>query len=539
MMQLGHQVYPLNMATDVKVPALSLQAMLMQSIERCRERIALVAGERRVTYGQLGDDVQAFAAALQAIGVGVGDRVALMLPNCPEYVAAYYGTLTAGAVVAQINPMSVDRELDTLLRDSGAVVLVGMVKAKARLEACRRGSAIHTLILVDTDTPNRAITSVRLGEPERVYSFNEFLRNGRALEVTPVSFDPSTHLAALQYTGGTTGQPKAAMLTHRNLVANVVQAAHFYQSALVPGKDVFLAALPLFHAFGMTLCMNVPLCLGNRVVLMQRFDAELVVDVIEREQVDIYPGVPTMFIAIANLPNLQPARLASLRLCISGGGPLAPDVLLSFEHLAGCPVLEGYGLSETSPITHCNPPFAQRKPGTVGVPFPSTECRIVDLADHARELPAGQLGELVVRGPQVMQGYWRMPLETTDVLKDGWFSTGDLAVADEKGYISIVDRKKDMIIASGYNVYPREVEDVLYRHPLVREAIVVGVPDAYRGETVKACIVLKPGAQLSEDELKEHCRQYLAAYKVPTQIALVDELPKSAVGKLLRRALRT
>nr|WP_284200223.1 long-chain fatty acid--CoA ligase [Alicyclobacillus sacchari] len=483
--------------------------------------------------------MQAFAAALQAVGIGIGDRVALMLPNCPEYVIAYYGTLAAGAVVAQINPMSVARELETLLLDSGAVVLVGMASARARLKTCRDRTKVHTLILVEADVVAPVTKSECDEQPGDTYGYDAFVAGGRALNLTPVTFDPSTHLAMLQYTGGTTGQLKAAMLTHRNLIANAVQTAHFFQNAFRPGQDVVLAALPLFHAFGMTLCMNVPLFLGDRIVLMRRFDPELAVDVIEREQVDMFPGVPTMLIAIANLPGLQPERLSSLRLCISGGAPLPLEVMQTFEEVSGCPVLEGYGLSETSPITHCNPPFAKRKPGTVGIALPSTAYRVVDPADHRRELPPGQMGELIVRGPQVMQGYWQMPMETADVLKDGWLCTGDIAVSDEEGYVSIVDRKKDIIIASGYNVYPREVEDILYQHPQVREAVVVGVPDAYRGETVKACIVLKPGAQASEAEIREHCRRYMAAYKVPTQVAFFDELPKSAIGKLLRRALRT
>lgn len=312
----------------------------------------------------------------------------------------------------------------------------------------------------------------------------------------------------------------------------------FYQDLYRPGEDVCLAVLPLFHAFGMTLCMNVSLYLGAKLVLLPKFEPQLVIRALREERPTIFPGVPTMYTALLHMPDISAEDLGSIRMCISGGGPMPVEVMRAFEAKAGCTVLEGYGLSETSPITHCNPPFAPRKEGTVGIAFPSTVCRLVSLDGSTDEVAPGGVGELAVKGPQVMKGYWRAPEATREVLHDGWFRTGDVARIDEDGYVSILDRKKDLIIASGYNVYPREIEDVLYGHPLIQEALVVGVPDAYRGETVKACIVLKAGARLTDLELIDYCRSRLAPYKVPRIVEFRMELPKSAIGKLLRRALR-
>lgn len=531
----GHQMYPERISSTVDIPDKSLGMVLDETANLYGHRTAMWFAGQTWTYSNLRDEARAFGTALQHAGVAKGDRVALMLPNCPEFVIAYYGTLMVGGIVALYNPMSVAREIVELVDDTQPKVLVTMDTIVERLDVSRLDDTLKQVVFVRCD----GTASGSLSEESSIQFtfFEAFVDDARNFALAPVDISPETDVATLQYTGGTTGKSKAAMLTHRNLLANVVQSAEFYQDMYHPGNDICLAVLPLFHAFGMTLCMNVSIFFGAKMLLLPKFDVGHVAETIRDERPNIFPGVPTMYTALIHFPDIEQYGLDSIRMCITGGGPMPLEVLRTFEEKAGCKVLEGYGLSETSPITHCNPPFAERKAGTVGVLFPSTECKIVGL-DESSELSPGGPGELVVRGPQVMKGYWRMSEETATALRDGWFYTGDIARMDADGYVSIVDRKKDMIIASGFKVYPREIEDVLYGHPAVREALVVGVSDDYRGETVKACIVLKAKTSVTEEEIKAYCKANLAPYKVPTAIEFRDELPKSAVGKLLRRALR-
>lgn len=539
-------MYPERIPYLIDIPQIALGDLFVQAAARYGDRPALSFGGRLWTYRALCDDAKAFAAALGDAGVAYGDRVAVMLPNCPAFVIAYYGTLLAGGTVALFNPMSVEREVAELLADAEPKVVVTLASLLPRVAASQPSQPKFAVLVQDGQTADGAGASDldaahSSGSPEAPFGtieFNMFLHRGQTRTFEPVAIQPTSDVATLQYTGGTTGKPKAAMLTHFNLVANVMQSATFYQDLYRPGEDVCLAVLPLFHAFGMTLCMNVSLYLGAKLVLLPKFEPQLVIRALREERPTIFPGVPTMYTALLHMPDISAEDLGSIRMCISGGGPMPVEVMRAFEAKAGCTVLEGYGLSETSPITHCNPPFAPRKEGTVGIAFPSTVCRLVSLDGSTDEVAPGGVGELAVKGPQVMKGYWRAPEATREVLHDGWFRTGDVARIDEDGYVSILDRKKDLIIASGYNVYPREIEDVLYGHPLIQEALVVGVPDAYRGETVKACIVLKAGARLTDLELIDYCRSRLAPYKVPRIVEFRMELPKSAIGKLLRRALR-
>jgi long-chain acyl-CoA synthetase len=328
------------------------------------------------------------------------------------------------------------------------------------------------------------------------------------------------------------------MLTHRNLVANVLQSYEFFKLNMEIGKEKYLTVIPLFHVFGMTACMNMAVFTASESILLPRFDLEEVLNTIKKEQPTIFPGVPTMYVAITNHPQAENYCIDSIKVCNSGSAPMPVELLQEFERKTGSAILEGYGLSEASPTTHCNPMFADRKPGSVGIGLPSTDYRVVDLATGTIDMEAGELGELIIKGPQVMKGYWNMREETGQALRDGWLYTGDIAKLDDDGFVYIMDRKKDMIIASGYNVYPREVEEVLYEHPAVREAVVIGVPDPYRGEEVKAILVLREGKNLTEEEVFHYCKQNLSAYKVPHLIEFRDELPKTNVGKILRRALR-
>jgi len=423
----------------------------------------------------------------------------------------------------------VERELTFLLNDSGAETIVVLGDLYHRVKAAQAKTNLENIIVVNFQSAKENYG--------RDLTFEQFLQSANGI-VYPVEIDPKEDLAVLQYTGGTTGRSKGAMLTHRNIAANAYQCYEFYKETLTFGEEVTLTVIPLFHVFAMTSGMNLSILNGATNILLPRFDLEEVLNVIKKEQPTSFPGVPTMYIAITNHPKAEEYGINSIRVCNSGSAPMPLGIMRAFEGKTGALILEGYGLSEASPVTHCNPPFSDRKPGSIGIGIPLTEYKIVDVETGSRELPYGELGELVIKGPQVMKGYWQMPEETEKTLRDGWLYTGDIAKMDEDGYVYIVDRKKDMIIASGYNIYPRDVEEVLYEHPAVKEAAVIGVPDPYRGETVKAFIVKKDGMDVTEEEIIRFCRANMAAYRVPRIVAFRDELPKTNVGKVLRRALR-
>lgn len=524
-------LYPEHISFYMDIPDKTVCDVLHERAAEFGSQPALTFYDKTITYAELAAAVNRFASSLQARGVQKGDRVAIMLPNCPQYVIAYYGILQAGAIVTQVNPMLVERELAYLLKDSGAKMIVIYEPLYPRLAAVRGETAVKQAITVSFGAP----PSVSLAEGD--VTFDEFLAAGSGA-VRPVSIESTHDVAVLQYTGGTTGRSKGAMLTHRNIFANVLQCAEFFKGTFELGKERYLTVIPLFHVFAMTSGMNLAIYQGAENILLPRFELKEVLETIRDKQPTVFPGVPTMYVAITNTPGVEQYGISSIKTCNSGSAPMPLELMRDFESKTGAVILEGYGLSEASPVTHCNPPFTARKPGTVGIGMPLTEYKVVDVATGTQELPPGEVGELIIRGPQVMKGYWNMPEETAAALRDGWLYTGDLASIDEEGYVTIVDRKKDLIIAGGYNIYPREIEEVLYEHPAVKEAAAVGVPDPYRGETVKAIIVLKEGMQASEEEIIAHCRKNLAAYKVPRIVEFRAELPKTNVGKILRRALR-
>jgi len=485
--------------------------------------------DHSLTYGVFYGYAARLAAALAGLGIGKGDRVAIMGPNCPQWEIAFFGTLMAGAVVVQTNPMYRGRELTFLLQDSGARAVFVYKPLVPLVLGVRPMTAVERVVCFD-------FTPAFEPAGEGVEVFESLIAQSGAGACPAVEPDDP---AVLQYTGGTTGEPKGAVLTHRNLVANTRQAL----AAMAPlnprrGEEVVLTVLPLFHVYGMTAAMNVAVALAAKQVVLPRFDAGEVMAAIARHRVTFFPGAPTMYVAVNNHPDVEKADLGSVKGCISGSAPLPPEVQRRFEALTGAVLVEGYGLSEAAPITHVNPMAGERRPGKIGLPVPDTVAAVVDAETGTRELRPGEVGELVVRGPQVMKGYWNRPRETAEALRGGWLHTGDLAVMDEDGYFAVVDRKKDIIIAGGFNIYPREVEDVIFEHPAVREAAVVGIPDSYRGETVKAFVVLKEHETLTADELIAFLRQHLAAYKVPRQVEFRDQLPKTMVGKALRRVLR-
>ncbi|WP_409346994.1 AMP-binding protein [Paenibacillus sp. MBLB4367] len=540
-----HEVQP-----QLDYPTKPLTALLNEAAEKYPSHVAIYFIGKKMTYRKLREDAYRFANALRSLGVGKGDRVALMLPNCPQYVIGYYGALYVGAVIVQTNPLYVESELERHLNDSGAKAIVCLDLVYPRLRAVRDKVTTlqHVVVTSIKDflpfpkSMLYPLVQKRKGVPlpkldparDRVQLFAGLLS---ASPSTPVetAVDPVRDVAVLQYTGGTTGTSKGAMLTHFNLIANALQC-RAWMHRMKEGKESLLAAVPLFHVYGMTVCMNLGVLAGARLVLLPRFEIDPLLDLIHTQEPTLFPGAPTMYIAIINHPNIGRYKLSSIQCCISGSAPLPQSVQTKFEELSGGRLVEGFGLTEASPVTHANPIWGNRKTGSIGLPWPDTMCKIVETAT-GKELPPGEVGELIVKGPQVMQGYWNNPEETAAVLKDGWLYTSDLGYMDEEGYFYIVDRKKDMINAGGLKVYPREVEEVLFGHPGVQEAAVIGVPDPYRGETVKAFIVSKKGAELSESELDAFCRSRLAAYKIPRVYEFRQELPKTFVGKVLRRLL--
>lgn len=522
------KLYPEHVAPEIEIPDMSLSQMLEEATKKFSDQTAITFYDKQVRFRELTGMAERFASGLQNLGVKKGDRVAIMLPNSLHYVISYYGTLRTGGIVTQINPMLVERELEYILQDSGAETIIVSDSLYPLVKKVQKQTSLKQTIVVRFQPGENNFSPDLL--------FDDFLQQSSG-KVNEVPIDPAEDLAVLQYTGGTTGRSKGAMLTHRNLVANVLQTYEFFKDTIHVGEEKVLTVIPLFHVFGMTSGMNLSIYTGANNVLLPRFELEEVLKTIKKEQPTIFPGVPTMYVAITNHPQAEEYGISSIRFCNSGSAPMPLGLMKEFERKTNSEVYEGYGLSEASPTTHCNPMFAPRKPGTVGIGFPSTDYKVVDLETGTKELPPGESGELLIRGPQVMKGYWHIPEETKNTLRDGWLHTGDIASIDEEGYVTIIDRKKDLIIASGYNVYPREVEEVIYEHPAVKEAAVVGVPDPYRGETVKAVVVMKEGETLTEQELMNHCGKYLAAYKAPKSVEFRDELPKTSVGKILRRAI--
>ena len=534
-------------------PQTTLPEILDRTAERFPQKVALrFFPDRRLpapqtTYAQLAEQSRRFATALFRLGVRKGDRVALVLPNCPQYVIALYGALRLGAIVVNTNPTYVARELREQLDDAGCETVVILAELLPRLREIHAATRVLRVIVVDwteaLPLPVRLL--VRLaqrwrGERVRVPVASDVHRFPALLarhDPEPPGADlRPDDIALLQYTGGTTGTPKAAMLSHRNLVANSLQAAAWFPRAR-EGREVFLAALPLFHVYGFTSVLLFGVAAAAEIVLLLRpTPVEIVLAAMQRFRVTLFPGVPTLFAALNAHPRVAQYDLRTGALCLSGAAPLSREVSETFERHTAGRLVEGYGLTEASPFTHCTPLFGERRPGSIGLPLPDTDSRIVDL-ETGEPLPPGHDGELALRGPQVMLGYWQRPDETAEVLREGWLLTGDIGHVDADGFFYVVDRRKDMIDASGFKVLPREVEEVLFMHPGIAEACVAGVPDPYRGETVKAFVVLRPGEALSAEEIIDFCRLHLAPFKVPRQVEIRDTLPKSMVGKYLRRVL--
>ncbi|MCL6580001.1 MAG: long-chain fatty acid--CoA ligase [Firmicutes bacterium] len=524
-------------------------------------RVALIFFGRAVHFGELAAHVRRVAAGLAALGVRPGDRVALLLPNCPQYVIAFYALVRLGAVVVPVNPLSTERELEYVFRDAGVVGVVALDLLAARVEAVRQRLeeaqpaqgvfAVYAaipeflpfplnILFPLKQKPSAGVREVR----RRGVPFRVLLRGGPDLKVPadvpgtgaePAAVDPDRDVAVIIYTGGTTGRPKGVMLSHRALVVNARQVIAWGQ---VGPDDRVLAALPLFHGFGMSVCMNTPLIGGGSAVLMPRWDPGQALRLIQRHRPTIFIGVPTMYIGLINHPDRGRHDLTSLRGCFAGAAALPAEVKRRFEELTGGKLLEGYGLTEAVTAKCANPYRGLNKTGSIGIPFPDTVMEVVDVETGEKVLPAGEVGEIRLRSPDLMLGYWNRPEETAQAIRGGWLYTGDLGRMDEDGFFYIVERKKDLIITGGFNVYPKEVEEVLFSHPAVKEACVVGVPDEYRGEAVKAFVVLKENASATAEDIIAFAKLHLTPYKVPRHVEFVTELPRSAIGKVLRRVLR-
>ncbi|MHB8626564.1 MAG: long-chain-fatty-acid--CoA ligase [Aggregatilineales bacterium] len=512
---------------------------------------------QKLTYRELTQQVNQMAAALQGLGIHKGDRVGLMLPNCPQFVIAYFAILRTGAIVVNINPLYTPREIGLVIGETQASMIITLDQGAPNLLKARDAGQFPALKHIIAVTMAEYMSeAARAGFramqekqgtvlpplPDDVIRWSKLLADNADKLPTRPDIDADDDVAVLQFTGGTTGTPKGAMLTHFNIMANTLQGYFWGKQFIRAGQEIYLTIIPMFHVYGMTSALNACTLVGGTLLLMPRFDAAEALQLISTYKPGYFPGVPTMYIALLNHPAIKTTDISSLRLMNSGSAPLPREVQTRFQAYCSGIFAEGYGLSEASPTTHCNPVFEAQRAGSVGIPFPDTDAKIVDPED-GHEVPQGERGELIVSGPQVMKGYYNRPEETANTLRrrdDGkiWLYTGDIARMDADGYFEIVDRKKDLILVGGFNVYPREVEEVLFSHPAVQEATAIGVPDAYSGEAVKVFVVLKAGTSATADEIIAYCRERLAGYKTPSQVVFAEQLPKSSVGKVLRTELR-
>ncbi|WP_027369571.1 long-chain-fatty-acid--CoA ligase [Desulfovermiculus halophilus] len=541
--------YDPQVPPHLEYETIPLFAYLDRAAARYPQRPALVFQNLRLGYAQLKEQAETVAANLQRLGVGKGDRVAIMLPNLPQTVIAYWGVLKAGAVVVMTNPLYMEKELVHHITDSGSRVMITLDRLWPKISSLWSKLELDTVITTSVGDglrfplnilyplkARREKTAVSVPhDGKSVLPWKALTR--RKAPFAPVEIDPRKDLAVLQYTGGTTGLAKGVMLGHDNLGANVQQCSAVLHT-IGDEPEVFLGLLPFFHVYGLTVCINFATALAATVSPYPQFVPQEVLKAIDKVKPTIFPSAPAVFNALLQQKNIRDFDLRSIRYCVTGSAPMLVELAKQFKDLTGAEIIEGFGLTETSPVTHLNPLRGKRKTGSIGLPFPDTDVSIVDTEMGVEHLPPGRSGELIIRGPQVMHGYWGRPDETAQTLRGGWLYTGDIAYMDEEGYFFIVDRKKDLIISGGYNIYPREIDEVLYEHPKVADAVCVGVPHKTRGEIVKAYIVPKPGQELDKKEVLGFCRQKLANFKVPKKVEFREELPKTVVGKVLRRALK-
>ncbi|MGE0737022.1 MAG: long-chain fatty acid--CoA ligase [Alphaproteobacteria bacterium] len=539
--------YPPGVNWAASLPVAPLTKLVDDVTAKYPDSIATIFFDKQHTYREIGDMIDRAAKGFQALGVKKGTKVGICLPNCTYYVILYFGVLRAGGTVVNFNPLYVEHELKFQIEDSETEIMCTLdlkalydklerVMKQTRLKkilVCRFADQLPGLKkLLFPLARRKDIAKVKYDDRNMRYA--ELVANDG--KYTPVAIDPKEDVAILQYTGGTTGVPKGAMLTHANLYINCMQVNEWF-AYRPPGGERALAILPFFHVYGMTAILNYSLCRGTTMILVPRFEVENVVKVIDKHKPTIFAGVPTMYNAILNFKDIKQYDLSSLEFCSAGGAALPVETMRSWKTLTGIRICEGYGLTESSPVAVAIPEHGMQKEASIGVPYPNTIIEIVDLQDPHKKMPAGERGELTIRGPQVMKGYWKKPQATAEVIVDGKLLTGDIAYMDEDGYVFIVDRKKEMIIASGYKVYPRQVEEAIYAHPAVEECAVVGVPDPYRGQNVKAYVKLRDGAALTQQELDEFLKDRISPIEMPKFVEFTGPLPKSAIGKILKKEL--
>ena len=541
--------WPKEVPKNIKYPKIPLSDFLKRSAEKHPDKTATVYFDRKIIYKELDLMVDKFATALTDLGIKKGDRVAIFLPNTPQFIISYYGAIKSGAIVTAISPLHKEREVELELSDSGAETIVVLDLLYPILEKVMKKTKVKNVIVVDLKEymPKvkaflgsilGKIPSYKVERKSNVYYFKELMNRYEA-KPPKVEINPEEDLAALLYTGGTTGVPKGVMLTHMNLVSNTIMCAEWLRGE--EAKETALAVLPLFHSYGMTTGMNAPIYMAEKIILLPKFDPISTFQAIQKYKVTIFCGVPTLYAILLSHPDLGKYNYTSVRFCISGSAALPPEVQKKFMEITGGVLVEGYGLTECSPVTHCNPPditLKTVKVGSIGLPWPDTDAKIMDMERGEKELKTGEVGELVVKGPQIMKGYWNMPKETADVLRNGWCYTGDVGKMDEDGYFYITDRKKDLIKYKGYSVYPRELEDVLFEHPAVKLCGIVGKSNTTVGEFPKAYVVLKERSVATEKEIMDFVNEKVAPYKAIREVEFRTELPMTLIGKVLKRALK-
>ena len=541
-----HKSYAPGVPQEIEFERVTMPEALTRNAKQFSNHTALLYMGKKIFYPELERLVNRFGRALMDMGVKKGDKVAMLLPNIPQIVIANYATFRIGAVAVMNNPLYTERELEYQLNDSDSKILVTLDLLLPRALILKGKTKIEKIITCHINDylpfPKKQLFPMvkkqmyrKVGAQKDVYQFLDLIRKypDGPLE-NAAGWDD---LAAFIYTGGTTGVSKGVMLTHSNLSCNVQQFGVWFPD-LKKGEESVLAVFPFFHSAGFTAIQNYSLWAGFKNILLPRPEPGSIIEMLKKFRPHFLPAVPTIFVGLLNSEEFRKMDLSFIKGFFSGAAPLAADTIQQLKDLTGATMLEVYGLTETAPIATATPWGGKIKPGTVGVPVPNTDVKVVDVETGKEEMKQGVPGEVIIRGPQVMKGYYKKPEETAAVLKEGWLYTGDIGFFDEDGYLSIADRKKDMIIASGYNIYPREIDEILFEHPKVLEACAIGIPDAYRGETVKAFIVVKPGETLTEEEITQWCKEKLAAYKVPKMIEFVDALPKSAIGKILRREVK-
>ncbi len=541
--------YPKSIQWNTNFSPKPLHCLLDESVAKYPDNIAIDFLGKEYSYAKLGDMVDRIAAGLLAMGVKPETRVGLFMPNCPQFIIAYYAILKIGATVVNFNPLYSEREIEHQIKDSQVEVIFTLnlrilyPKLKPFIGTCCLRKIVVGFFQEALPFSKAALYTVAKAKDlyiapknEHHVTFNDLLSHDPIASSALPEILPTEHIAVLQYTGGTTGVPKGAMLTHANLYINTMQST-LWMDKLEPGNEVMMAVIPFFHVFAMTVALNLAIANGFKIIPHPRFDIKSVLSDIQAKKPTLLPGVSTLYATINNCPYLDKYDLTSIKFCISGGGPLPVEVKQRFEKITRCILVEGYGLTETSPVTHCNPLFGENISGSIGLPLPGTIAEIVSLEDRTSIMPVGEKGEICIRGPQVMKGYLNQPEESNNVLRNGRLHTGDIGYVDDKGYFYVVDRLKEMIIVGGYNVYPRNVEEVIYAHEAVAECAVIGLTHPSRGEMIKAYVVLKDKQKLDANELKAFMRERMTRYAVPHEVEFRDALPKSMIGKILKKDL--